>query len=122
MNRAHSVVDFDVSLAAELFHRLGRGLDVSEIIGRLENPEDVHTIGDGSFDKLTNDFVGVGAVGQNVLAAQQHLQLGFGHHRLDAPQSITWIFSKVAHAYVECGATPNFHGVKTAIIDGRTQW
>ena len=121
MNRAHGIVDFDMGLAAELFYRLGRGLDVSKIIGRLENAKHVHTVGDGSFDELPNDFVGVGPVGQNVLAAQQHLQFRLRHHRLDAPQPIPWIFFKVAHAHVERRAAPNFHGVKAAIIDGRAQ-
>ena len=121
MNRAHGVVDFHMGFATKLFYGLGRGLDVSEIIRRLENSENVHTIGDGSFDKLPNDFVGVGPVGQNVLAAQQHLQFGFGHHRLDAPQSIPRIFIKVAHAHVEGRAAPNFHGVKAAVVDGRAQ-
>jgi hypothetical protein len=108
-----------MGFAAQLFDGLGRGLDVSEIISRLENAKHVHAVGDGSFDKLPNDFIGVRAVSQNVLAAQQHLQLGFGHHRLDAPQSIPWIFSKVAHAYVERRTAPDFHGVKDAVIDGR---
>src|SRR4030095_12603953 len=121
MNRAHGVVDFDVSLAAELFYGLGRGLDVSKIISRLENAKNVHAIGDGSLDKLPNDFVGVGAVGQNMLAAQKHLQFRFGHHRLDAPQPIPWIFFKVTHAYVERRTSPNLHGVKTTIVDGRAQ-
>jgi hypothetical protein len=58
-----------MGLAAELLYSLGRALDVSKIISRLENAKHVHTVGDGSFDKLPNDFVGVGAVGQNVLAA-----------------------------------------------------
>ena len=85
MNRAHGIIDFDMGLAAELFYGLGRGLDVSKIIGRLENAKHVYAVGDRAFDELVDDFIGVGPIGEDVLAAQQHLQFGFGHHRLDAP-------------------------------------
>ena len=121
MNRAHGVIHFDVRFAAELFHRLGRRLDVSKIVGRLENAKHVHAVGDGALDEFVDDLIRVGPVGENVLPAQQHLQFRLRHHRFDTPQPLPRIFIEVAHANIERRAAPDLDRIKAAIIDGRAQ-
>ena len=104
-----------MGLAADLFYRLGRRLNISEIVGRFENAKHVHAVFDRALDELVNDAVRVRPVGQNMLAAQKHLQFSLGHDGFDAPESIPRIFLQVAHADIEGRPAPNFHGVKAAI-------
>ncbi len=73
MNRAHGIVHLDMRLAAELLHGLGCRLDISKIIGRLEDAKDIHAVGNRALDELVDDLVGVGPVGKDMLPAQQHL-------------------------------------------------
>ena len=120
MNRAYRVIDFDVRLAAELLHRLGRRFDVAKIIGRFEHAENIDPVGDGSLDKFVDDLVRLRPVRENMLSAQKHLQLGFGHHRFHPPQPLPRIFFEIAHAHIERRPTPDFHGVKAAVVDGGT--
>ena len=120
MNRAYRVIDFDVRLAAELLHRLGRCFDIAKVVGRFEYAENIDPIGDGSLDKFVDDRIRVRTVGENVLAAQKHLQLGFGHDRFHPPQPLPRIFVEIAHAHIKRRAAPHFHRVETAIVDGGT--
>jgi len=56
-------------------------------------------------------------VAQNVLTAQQHLQLGVGHGGADLAQTLPGIFVQVAQADVKSGAAPAFDGVVADLVD-----
>ena len=59
-------------------------------------------------------------VAQNVLAAQQHLQLGIGQTLLQGPQALPRIFIQKAHAHVERGAATALQGpVDDAVQQGK---
>ena len=57
-------------------------------------------------------------VAQQVLAAQEHLQLGVGHVRPDLPQPLPGILIQIAQAGVEGGAAPALHGIVARLVHG----
>ena len=68
------------------------------------------------------DIIRVVLVAQQVLAAQQHLQLGLGHVLFDGAQALPRILIQETHADVERRAAPAFYGPITNIVqDGQSR-
>ena len=93
-------------------------LEVGDVVESVENADDVDAVADGGADKAADDIVAVVLVAQDVLAAEQHLQLGVGHGSTDLAQALPRILIQEAQAHVERGAAPAFHGVKAGLVDG----
>ena len=93
-----------------------RGGDVAEVVQCVEDTQDVDAVLDGQFDELLDDIVMVVLVAEQVLAAQQHLQLGVGHGLADITQSLPRILAQIAQAGIERRAAPAFHGVIAGLV------
>ena len=74
MQWGHGVADGALRVLAHFLHSLHGVLEVAGIVERVENPEDVHAVFSGFFNKLIDDAVFVVTVSQKVLAAKQHLK------------------------------------------------
>ena len=96
--------------------RLKCGGDVAEVVQCVEDTQDVDAVLDGQFDELLDDIVMVVLVAEQVLAAQQHLQLGVGHGLADIAQSLPRILAQIAQAGIERCAAPAFHGVIAGLV------
>jgi hypothetical protein len=59
-------------------HRLQGGLHVARVVHGVEDAEDVHAVFDGALHEALHHVIGVVAVAEQVLAAEQHLQRVFG--------------------------------------------
>ena len=94
------------------------GADVPEIVQRVEDPQNVDAVLDGQLHELLNNIVVVVLVAQQVLAPQQHLQLGIGHMLADMPQPLPGILVQVAQAAVKGSAAPALHGVVAGLVHG----
>ena len=57
-------------------------------------------------------------VAQDVLTAQQHLQLGVGHGGADLAQPLPGVLVQKAEADVKGRAAPALHGVEAGLVDG----
>ena len=93
-----------------------RGGDVAEVVQCVKDTQDVDAVLDGQLDKLFNDIVMIMLVAEQVLAAQQHLQLGVGHGLADIAQSLPRILAQIAQAGIERRAAPAFHGVIAGLV------
>ena len=106
----------DGVLGGVLLGGLERGGDVAEVVQCVEDTQDVDAVLDGQFDELLDDIVMVVLVAEQVLAAQQHLQLGVGHGLADIAQSLPRILAQIAQAGIERRAAPAFHGVIAGLV------
>ena len=91
---------------------------VAHVVEGVENTDDIDTVLHGVLDKLTYYIVGIVLIAQDVLAAQQHLQLGVGHLGADLAQTLPGIFPQVTQTHVKGGAAPDLGGVETSLIHG----
>ena len=73
------IADGGFDMFAAGFHFSHGPFDVANIIQRVEDAEDVDAIGGGPFDEPFQHIVGVVSISDQVLPAEQHLELGIGH-------------------------------------------
>lgn len=81
--------------------RLQGGLHVARVVHGIEDAEDVHAVFDGALDEALHHVVGVVAVAEQVLAAEQHLQRGLGHRLFQLAQADPRVLAEEADAGVK---------------------
>ena len=91
---------------------LGRGVDRGLGVGNAAGSHGV-LVG-----VLLHHVIVIVLVAQQVLATQQHLQLGVGHGLAELPQTLPGILVQVPQAAVEGSAAPALHGVVTGLVHG----
>lgn len=69
-------------------------------------------------DEFLHHIVGIRLVAEQILSAQQHLQLGIGHRGADFTQPLPRIFVQIAQAGVKGGASPALHRIVTGLVHG----
>ncbi|ECV3332148.1 hypothetical protein ECA39_07340, partial [Salmonella enterica subsp. enterica serovar Montevideo] len=87
-------------------HRLQCGFHIARVVHGIEDAEHIHAVFDGAFDEALHHVIGVVAVAEQVLPAQQHLQRGFRHGFFQLAQAQPRVFAKKADAGVKGGAAP----------------
>ena len=116
MHRAEGVADAALHMGLFLDGRLDGSLQVAGVVQGVEDAQDVDAVLDGKLHELLHHVVMVVLVAQQVLAAQEHLQLGVGHVLADVAQALPGILAQVAQAGVEGGTAPALHGVVAGLI------
>ena len=106
----------DFRRAAVLLRRLDGGLHVAQVVQRVEAADDVNAVFDGLLDKEIHHVVRVGTVAQQVLAAQQHLQLGVGQRLAQLAQPLPRVFVQEAQARVVGRAAPALQRVVANLV------
>src|SRR5699024_261581 len=81
-----------------------------------ENADDVDAVLDGLGDEHTHYLVLIMLVAQQVLSAEQHLQLAFRHRRPDLPQPFPRILVEIAQAAVEHRSSPALDAVIARLV------
>ena len=59
-----------------LFRRFYGGLQIADIVQAVKDTDNIDSIGDGFLYEILHHVVGIVVVSKNILAAEQHLQLG----------------------------------------------
>ena len=119
VHRAGGVADSARSLGARFDGSLDGNLQVVDVVQRVEDTNNVDTVLHRRFHETTHDVVGIMLVSQDVLTAQQHLQLGIRKTCLQLAQTLPRIFVQEAHAYVEGRSAPAFKGMVPSRIQLR---
>jgi hypothetical protein len=83
----------------------------------MEDADDVDPPGYRPLDEFLHQVVGKVTVGHQVLAAQEHLELGSLEFLPDAVQAVPGVLVEVTHADVEGGPAPDLHGMVTYLVD-----
>src|SRR5450830_1736213 len=105
-----------LEVLAGLLDRRGGGLEVADVVERVEDAKDVHAVLGRLVDEAAHDVVTVVAVADDVLAAQEHLQRRAHDVLLDEPQALPRVFVEKAQLGVERGASPALERVEAHLV------
>ena len=120
VHRALGVADSSFHHAAVLFDELHGSFHVPGIVQSVEDTHHVNAVLNGLLAESLYHVVSVVTIAQDVLAAEQHLQLGVGKALLQGAQALPGIFIQKAHAHVEGGAAPALQGpIPNAVQNGQ---
>ena len=103
---ALGVADGSLHHAAVLLDELHGSFHVAGVVQSVENTHHIDAVFDGLLAEGLHHVVGIVPVAQDVLAAEQHLQLGVGQALFQGAQALPGVFVQKAHAHVEGGAAP----------------
>ena len=81
-------------------------LQVADIVQTVKDTDDVNTVGNGLLYKVLHYIICIVVISQNVLSAEQHLQLGVLKSVSQFPQSLPWIFLQETEAGIKGSAAP----------------
>ena len=109
MDGRDGVAEGGLHLSAVFLGGLDGLLQIAHVVQRVEDADDVNAVFNALGAEGIHHVVGIVLVAQNVLAAEQHLQLGVLHMLADGAQALPRILVQEAHAGVEGGAAPAFH-------------
>ena len=116
MHRADSVGDGALCMFSLLDHGGDGALDVAHVVHGIEHPEHVHAVFGGAFHKGVDHIVGVVAVAQQVLSAQQHLLRRVGHGLFQLADTLPGVFAQITDAGIKGGAAPGFQGPESNVV------
>ena len=103
---AQGIADAALNMCAFLVGRLDGGLQVAGIVQCVEDADDIDAVCNGLLYKVLNSIIGVGAVAQHVLAAEQHLQLLVGQLLAQDAQTLPGVLIEEADAAIKGSAAP----------------
>ncbi len=106
MGRAGGVGECALGVRAVAAYRAERRLHIARVVHGIEDAEHVHAVFHRAFDEAFHHVIGVVAVAEQVLPAQQHLQRGFGHGFFELAQAQPRVFAEKADAGVKGGTAP----------------
>ena len=95
------------------------GFTVPEIVQRIEDTDDVNSVFNGKLDELFYHVIMIVLIAQQILAAQQHLELVVRQIFPQLPQALPRIFVQIAQAGVKCCTAPAFNGIIPRLIHYR---
>ena len=93
-------------------------LQVAHIVQSVEDTDDVDAVLDGVLHEFTHHVIGIVLIAQDVLASQQHLELGIGHLGPDLPQPLPGVLLEITQAHVKGSAAPHLSGVVASLVHG----
>jgi hypothetical protein len=99
-----------------VFDDLGGRLEVPKVIQRIEYPEDVHAIVNGTLYECFYHIIGIVAIAHYVLAPEEHRKRRFGHVLFQRPEPLPGIFPQKAVHYVKSGSSPNLQGIVAYVV------
>ena len=102
----HGIAEGGLHLSAVFLGGLDGLLQIAHVVESVENADDVDAVFDGLAAEGVHHVVGVVLVAQNVLAAEEHLQLGVRQVGAQLTQPLPRILVQKAQAGVERGAAP----------------
>ncbi|CQM14611.1 Uncharacterised protein [Salmonella enterica subsp. enterica serovar Typhimurium str. DT104] len=106
MRRAGGVTQGPLGVCAVAAHRLQGGFHIARVVHGIEDAEHVHAVFHCPLNEAFHHVIGVVAVAEQVLAAQQHLQRGFGHGFFELAQAQPRVFAEKTNTGVKGGAAP----------------
>ncbi len=102
-----------------LLHPVGgvnRLLQIGQIVQTVKDTDDINAVGNGLLYESVHHIVCIGSVTQDVLTAEQHLQLGFLKAVTKFTQSVPGIFLQESQGCVKGRAAPALHRMITDLI------
>ena len=91
-------------------------LDITEIVERIEYPEDIHTVIGRVRNEFADNIVGIMLVAEYVLSPEQHLQLRVFDLVLDFAEPFPWVFVQITQAGVKRCPAPAFQRIIAGLV------
>ena len=113
---ARGVADGARCVSAALDSLVNGGLDISQVVERIEYTDDVDAVFNALSDEKANDIVGIMLVAQKVLTSEEHLQLGVRARLADLAQALPRIFVEISQAGVERSAAPALERIVARLV------
>ena len=117
VHRAHGVGNRTLGMLAGHFHRFDGDPHVTSVVHGVEHAEHVDAVVGRLAHEGAHHIVGVVAVAQQILAAQQHVDPGVGQRPAQFLQAFPRVFLEEAHAGVKSGAAPGFQGPEARAVE-----
>ena len=117
VERGDGVADGALGMLAGLLDRLHGPRHVAGIVEGVEDAEHVHAVLGRLLDETVDDVVLVVAVAEQVLTAQQHLQLAVGHQLAEGPQALPGILVQESDTGVIGRAAPTLDAPIACSVD-----
>ena len=96
--------------------RFDRSLQVAQIVHTVKDTDDINAVCHGLLYKVLYHIVCVGAVSQDVLSSEEHLELCVFKSIPELSKSVPGIFLQEAEGRVKCSAAPALYGVVTHLV------
>ena len=101
------------------FDGFHRSFEISHIVERIEYPYHADSVLYGLFDEFFNDVVGVMAISQKILPAQEHLYGRLFEVLFQIPQSVPRVLAQIPQTRVESRPSPCFERIVAHIVELR---
>ena len=110
MHRTQGVADAGLYMSTLLVGCLDGSLQIAGVVQSIKNTDDVDTVCNGLLYEILDSVIGVGAVAQHILAAEQHLQLLVGQLLAQDAQTLPRILIQETDAGIERSTAPALNG------------
>ena len=104
--RRNGVAQSSLGMFSSLLDCFHGDHEVARIVQCVEYTENVDAVDGHALNTFLDDVVGVVAITEDRLAAQQHLVRGVGHRLLELAHALPRVFIQEADAGIECCAAP----------------
>ena len=92
VDRSGGVANRRLNVTFLFLGRVDSGLEVSGIVERVEDTQDVDAVGYRLLDKVLDDVVGVMTVAEDILSAEEHLKFGVLESVTEFTKSVPRVF------------------------------
>ena len=120
MERRDRVGDAHLKVSALSLGLIGNDLHVAKIIQRIEDANNINAVSDHALYKFPHDIVRIVTVSDQILSANQHLQLRFLDPFANFTKALPRILIQETHRGVKRRAPPHFKRVVPHLIHGFT--
>ena len=117
MHGADGVAHSHFADAAVLLGGLDGRFQVAHVVEGVENADDIDAVLNRQAHELLHHVVGIVLVAEDVLAAEEHLQLGVGQGLAQLAQALPRVFVQKAQAAVKRGAAPALQGIIADLVE-----
>ena len=104
------------NMSAGLDGLVYRHFNIPQVVEGIKDTDDVDAALHALADEGTNNIIGIMLIAQQVLAAEQHLQLGVLHMLADGAQALPGILVQIAQTAVKGGAAPALQRIIAGLI------
>ena len=94
-----------------LIRSRNRCLKIPDIVQAVKDTYDINSIGGGFLHKIFHYIVGIGAISENILSAEEHLKLCMLESVAELSQPLPRILFKETQRCIKCCAAPAFDRV-----------
>ena len=108
MHRTGGIADTAFGMFTGFFHRFNRDAQVAHVVHRIKNAEHIHPVVGRFGNECTHHVIGIVAVAEQILSAQQHLDAAVRQSLAQFSEAFPRVFFQKSHAGIESRAAPCF--------------